>query len=436
MSRCIIIFAVIILSLLSVTRSDFVCSTSGNFGCNLKCGISKRGSGDCKNVEEKEKCICFQDDVDFGTQSKLSVEEVDEESFWEDVNIDEEYIDQEYNIENNEVDQKETQNSTSDDFTEKVSDNKYLPWILQKIIFYPAERKGFFGFLQDITKPSTYGLNNAVNFRIPCENGSLGAWFITPTGSESKTLKDLSSNDTLAVYLHGSSATRGYSHRVNTYRKLVGMGYYVLAFDYRGYADSSKVLLSEGSVVNDTLTVLKWINSTLREDQRPLMLVWGHSLGGAIATNSMLQWQNTKSDLTVHGIVLESTFNNMADEIHRFALGRWMTGWLGQNHTAILKSADAEFLSSEYLPQIKAPTLLLHADNDRLVPSYLGERLYKAALEGGKNNTRFVLFPADMRLGHKYIYSAPGLALDIKEIEEEAKMFRMNENNNLDENNN
>ena len=36
--------------------------------------------------------------------------------------------------------EQENQTSTSEDSIKKDSDNKYLPWILQKIIFYPAER--------------------------------------------------------------------------------------------------------------------------------------------------------------------------------------------------------------------------------------------------------------------------------------------------------
>ena len=43
-----------------------------------------------------------------------------------------------------------------------------------------------------------------------------------------------------------------------------------------------------------------------------------------------------------------------------------------QNITHVLKQIDAEFNSWKYLARLRPPTLILHAENDYLVPERLG----------------------------------------------------------------
>ena len=47
------------------------------------------------------------------------------------------------------------------------------------------------------------------------------------------------------------------------YKVLLSLGYYVLAFDYRGYGDSTNISPSEASVVADARTALDWLTSKL-----------------------------------------------------------------------------------------------------------------------------------------------------------------------------
>ena len=57
-----------------------------------------------------------------------------------------------------------------------------------------------------------------------------------------------------------------------------------------------------------------------------------------------------------------------------------------------------------------APCLVLHAEDDKIVPSYLSERLVSTASVGGKTNIDFVLFDRKHSLRHRYIYRAPGIS--------------------------
>ena len=63
-----------------------------------------------------------------------------------------------------------------------------------------------------------------------------------------------------------------------------------------------------------------------------------------------------------------------------------------------------------------APCLVLHAEDDRIVPSYLSERLVNTARAGGKKNIDFFLFERKHKLRHRYIYRAPGISSIIQDF--------------------
>ncbi|XP_023342993.1 monoacylglycerol lipase ABHD12 isoform X2 [Eurytemora carolleeae] len=269
-----------------------------------------------------------------------------------------------------------------------------FPWFIRTVVFLPIVRSGLFNLFKDLAKPSSYGIQNGKNIRIPTTNGSLGAWFLWPVGSSMTDISDLGPQDTLIIYMHGNSATRGFGHRLELYRFLTNLGFYVLSFDYRGFGDSTNVELSETTVVTDGLNVLTWAASFFKDSSSqmkggPLLIVWGHSLGTSIATITTNQWQGLDK-YPISGLVLESSFTTMEDMVQHFKLGRAMVSWLNLNVSAELKCADAEFRSSNYLLNITVPTLALHSEDDRIVPARLGEQLVKSAIDGGKTNISFL----------------------------------------------
>ena len=74
-----------------------------------------------------------------------------------------------------------------------------------------------------------------------------------------------------------------YFFRVGLYKKLLALGYYVLAVDYRGYGDSTVISPTEASCVMDARAALAWLTAKLGD--RVKVVVWGHSLGTAIASH-------------------------------------------------------------------------------------------------------------------------------------------------------
>lgn len=101
-----------------------------------------------------------------------------------------------------------------------------------------------------------------------------GAWYMLPSKSSGK-VEPLAATDTVVLYLHGNASNRSMPHRVSLYRRLLSLGYYVLAIDYRGFGDSSPVDLREETVVADARAALGWVMAKLGD--RPKVLVWGHS---------------------------------------------------------------------------------------------------------------------------------------------------------------
>ena len=82
---------------------------------------------------------------------------------------------------------------------------------------------------------------------------------------------------------------------------------------------------------------LRWLKSLYPESSSsPHILLWGHSLGTAIATRTLATLETLEtldletemeSGARVRGLVLEAPFNKMEDEVNTFSAAKW-TSWL------------------------------------------------------------------------------------------------------------
>ena len=85
-----------------------------------------------------------------------------------------------------------------------------------------------------------------------------------------------------------------------------------------------------------------------------------------------------------------------------------------------IKTADTEFKTEEYIKNISVPILIMHAEDDKIVPSHLSEILADTALQAGRD-TELHLFPRDLRLSHRYIFRAPGIEQIINNFEQKTR---------------
>lgn len=160
------------------------------------------------------------------------------------------------------------------------------------------------------------------------------------------------------VYCHGRSGT--IEHRKTFFRHLFRLGFNVFAFDYRGYGRSGGQP-SERGLFADARAALDTVTTQLEVDPSGLVL-FGHSLGGAVAIDAAL-------DRPVAGLVVESSFTNLRDAARQ--LSRLPLHLLTRN----------AFHNIEKVPRLQMPKLFIHGTADTTIPFVLGERLFQAAAE-------------------------------------------------------
>ncbi|XP_061823435.1 lysophosphatidylserine lipase ABHD12 [Nerophis lumbriciformis] len=291
---------------------------------------------------------------------------------------------------------------------------KLCPSIQAKLIFLNFVKIPFF---VDLNRPADVGLNHTHNFYLEPEEGlKIGVWHTVPAemwrDAEDKPGEWFDSTLTSAhpaiLYLHGNAGTRGGDHRVELYKVLSSLGYHVVTFDYRGWGDSDGYP-SESGMTSDALFMYDWLKD--RRGKRPLY-IWGHSLGTGVATNLVRQLCDRGSP--PDALILESPFTNIREEArsHPFSMVyRHLPGFDWFFLDAI-SASNIRFASDDNVDHISCPVLILHAEDDAVVPFHLGKKLYNMAarsksLSGHK--VQFVPFPSSLAYKHKFIYKSPQL---------------------------
>ncbi|KAJ8933422.1 hypothetical protein NQ314_014021 [Rhamnusium bicolor] len=260
----------------------------------------------------------------------------------------------------------------------------------------------------DYDNPHKYGLEGARNFYLLTdENVKIGIWQILPE-SISHSLNDtdeqyfediLGDGQNVILYHHGNAGTRLTPHRVELY-KVLRKYFHVLAFDYRNP--------SEPDLVKDCMFIYKWVANRTNGH----LFIWGHSLGTSLATHSLAQLKQKGYRPT--GLILEAPFNNLREEISEFPLARLFKNlpWFSYTIVEPMQENGFKFETDKYICHVDTPTIILHAEDDHVVPYKLGHKLYKDALKCRKDtqgNMSFYKFDGKRNYEHKYICRAPEL---------------------------
>ncbi|KAK3922473.1 Lysophosphatidylserine lipase ABHD12, partial [Frankliniella fusca] len=267
--------------------------------------------------------------------------------------------------------------------------------------------------------PEKAGLFGVRNFYLTTDEGiRLGVWHILPASlinnskidqSEEWFNKQLKNGKPVFLYMHGNSGSRAAAHRVELYKVLRNLDYHVVAFDYRSYGDSSPVEPSETGLVADGIFMYKWVEKHINGSP---LFVWGHSLGTGVSSHalSILSAEGTES----YGLVLESPFNNIRDELRAHPLAQIfkILPWFESCFVSPMYNNGLKFDSDQHVSKILAPVAILHAEDDRIVPFYLGEKLFHT-IQKKRNKTAlgetFWKFEGKLGYGHKFIYKDPSV---------------------------
>jgi alpha-beta hydrolase superfamily lysophospholipase len=162
------------------------------------------------------------------------------------------------------------------------------------------------------------------------------------------------------LYLHGARwDVRSSAPRM---RRMHDLGFAVLGIDYRGFGQSSGELPSEHLAYEDARAAWDWL---AREHPQARRFIYGHSLGGAIATHLASEVEDAA------GLLVEASFPSIRDVVSTF---RW--GWL-----PVGPLITQRFEAAEHITRVKAPVLVAHGSADRFIRPELGRQLYERAPE-------------------------------------------------------
>jgi len=174
------------------------------------------------------------------------------------------------------------------------------------------------------------------------------------------------------LYLHGTF--RNLFQNLPKIDALREAGFAIVAVDYRGWGESTPIVPSEESIYADAR--LAWQELQKREPNACRRVIYGHSLGGAVAVELASQ---LKFGTDYAALILESTFTSLPEV--SAAAGFW--GQLGAMLTTL------RFDSRSKIGNVDAPILMLHGEQDHTVPVDLGRQLRDAAAA----DTRWVEIP-------------------------------------------
>ena len=218
----------------------------------------------------------------------------------------------------------------------------------RRLIFFPDK---------DISQtPADVGLHYEDARFTTTDGVQLHGWFIPAPGSES------SENSDTLLWFHGNAGN--ISHRLDNLLLLSRrLNINILIFDYRGYGNSHGKP-SEPGLYADAEAALAYLRSRPDIDATRLTL-FGRSLGCAVAVDLATRHP-------VKAVILESPFTSID------AMARHMRGKL----TSLIPTSwliRSQFDSLSKIPNIHAPILIIHGDQDDIVPIQMARELYAAA---------------------------------------------------------
>jgi alpha-beta hydrolase superfamily lysophospholipase len=191
---------------------------------------------------------------------------------------------------------------------------------------------------------------------------SLGGW-----------LYPAAANAPVVLFFHGNGEIAAdYDFIAPAYTEL---GLSLLVMDYRGYGTSdgqptATHLLADAVTVFNALEDL-WQIQQLSPDR---LYVMGRSLGSAAAIEVAVH-----AGVQLAGLIIESGFADTSALLAR--LGAPVSG---------LNESQTGFGNTAKMARVTRPTLIVHGQNDSLIPASEGETLYRRS---GAADKRLVLIP-------------------------------------------
>ncbi|MCL1469511.1 alpha/beta hydrolase [Argonema antarcticum] len=165
------------------------------------------------------------------------------------------------------------------------------------------------------------------------------------------------------LYLHGNGINVGanVAHAIRLHK----LGVSVLLIDYRGYGRSEGKFPTEKSVYHDAETAWNYLIEKRHISPKDI-LIYGHSLGGAIAIDLAVQHPDAAA------LIVQSSFTSMSQMVNERPTFRIFPTNL------ILRQ---RFDSISKVGSLKTPVLFIHGMDDSVIPYRMSQILFAAAPE-------------------------------------------------------
>ena len=277
---------------------------------------------------------------------------------------------------------------------------------------------------KDLSDPqNSFAMNCTKNIYVTHEDNNqmirLGVWHLLPSSRSQDCLKfnnsldsslDFSDDRPIFLYLHGNGGARGGHHRRQLYEvlsKSSQLDGHVVTFDYRGYGDSSNVWPTADGLRSDTNAVYRWLLDQ-KHVNRSRVIVYAHSLGTAVGIRFVSQLAEEDNP---RAMILEAPFTSMRDALQWHPFSKIFRNYFPFFDTyfvePIVSNSVTNFDSISLLNKIGIPLLILHSQDDGIIPFHLGHKLYEQSLKDQPKNCRkaqMIAFNKDYGYGHKYIF--------------------------------
>jgi fermentation-respiration switch protein FrsA (DUF1100 family) len=193
--------------------------------------------------------------------------------------------------------------------------------------------------------PAAAGLPEAEEVPLTAADGvRIAAWHVPPRDGKP-----------VILYFHGNGGALRF--RVTRFRRLIADGIGLVALEYRGYGGSGGSPNEQG-LIADAQAAYHFAAAHYPPQQ---LVLWGESLGAGVAIA-------VGAERPVGRVILEAPFTSAV------ALGARHYWYLPVR--LLMKD---QFRSDLRIGKVKAPVMIMHGVNDRVVPYAMGEQLFELA---------------------------------------------------------
>jgi len=180
------------------------------------------------------------------------------------------------------------------------------------------------------------------------DNIELLSWYHKKNSGDYKTI----------LFLHGNAGTL--ENRIYKINHLKNMNVNFLIIAWRGFS-GNKGKPTEKGLYEDAKSALRWLkNKGIKEES---IIIYGESLGTGVATE-------ISQNKNFAGVILETPFTSMT------SVGKSKYPFFPVS--LLLKD---KYESDKKIKNIKSPILIMHGEVDKLVPFWMGKKLYNLANE-------------------------------------------------------